>query len=216
MSTLFKKYPFPTWIFASGDKVLAGISHLVCSPVVRIFLRLHRCDVGKKLQCDGFAFIRMQRPGAITIGHNVSINTRPRSNLAGIMQRTIIQCIESGSIVLDNNSGISGVVLSARERITVGKHTNIGVNTRIYDHDFHSLDCSHRTDRRTDQAHTKSAPIHIGDDALVGANVIILKGVTIGPRSIVAAGSVVTRGDYPADSLIGGNPATVIRRLGNP
>lgn len=64
--------------------------------------------------------------------------------------------------------------------------------------------------------HTKSAPIEIGDDVLVGANVIILKGVSIGPRSIVAAGSVVTKGIYPADSLIGGNPAKVFRQLGKP
>jgi acetyltransferase-like isoleucine patch superfamily enzyme len=45
----------------------------------------------------------------------------------------------------------------------------------------------------------------------VGTNAIILKGVTIGDRSIVAAGAVVFRGDYPPDSIIAGNPAVVVR-----
>jgi len=39
---------------------------------------------------------------------------------------------------------------------------------------------------------------------------MILKGVTIGPRTIVAAGAVVFKGDYPPDSLLAGNPAVVV------
>ena len=57
-----------------------------------------------------------------------------------------------------------------------------------------------------------SKPIVIEDDVFIGANCLILKGVTIGARSIVAAGSVVTR-SVPADCIVGGNPARIIRRL---
>ena len=57
----------------------------------------------------------------------------------------------------------------------------------------------------------RSAPIRIGDDVFVGTNAIILKGVTIGERSMVAAGAVVFRGDYPPDCIIAGNPAAVVR-----
>ena len=52
----------------------------------------------------------------------------------------------------------------------------------------------------------------IEDDAFIGMNCIILKGVTIGARSIVAAGSVVTK-SIPADCVAGGNPAKVIKYL---
>ena len=57
-----------------------------------------------------------------------------------------------------------------------------------------------------------TAPICIGEDVFIGANSTILKGVTIGDRSIVASGSVVTK-SIPSDQLWGGNPAKKIRDL---
>jgi acetyltransferase-like isoleucine patch superfamily enzyme len=210
MDTLFNKYPFPAWLFASGDEIRARISTLACSPVVWLFLKLHRCDVGKNLQCDGVPLIRMQNPGSLTIGDNVSINTRRGSNLAGLMQRTIIQCIGDGRIALADGSGLSGIVLSSRHSINIGNRTSLGANTRVYDHDFHSLDPRNRVDRRTDSGNVRSIPVEIGDDVLVGANVIILQGARIGRASVVGAGSVVTGGEYAAASIIAGNPARVI------
>lgn len=60
---------------------------------------------------------------------------------------------------------------------------------------------------------SKSAPIIIGDDVLIGTRCVILKGVTIGARSVIAAGSVVTR-SIPEDCIAGGNPCKVIRIVG--
>ena len=54
--------------------------------------------------------------------------------------------------------------------------------------------------------------IIIEDDVLIGANVIILKGVHIGARSIIGAGSVVTK-DVPEDCIVAGNPAKVVKIL---
>ena len=56
------------------------------------------------------------------------------------------------------------------------------------------------------------APVEIGDGCWLGARVLILPGVTIGPGCVVAAGSVVTR-SMPPDSVVAGNPARVISRL---
>lgn len=58
------------------------------------------------------------------------------------------------------------------------------------------------------------SPITIGSDVWVGGGAIICPGVTIGDRSIIAAGAVVTR-DVPADVLMGGNPARIIKKLEN-
>lgn len=55
-------------------------------------------------------------------------------------------------------------------------------------------------------------PIRIGKGAWIGAGAIILPGVTIGERSVVGAGSVVTR-DVPPLSVVAGNPARVIRKI---
>lgn len=60
--------------------------------------------------------------------------------------------------------------------------------------------------------HIKHASIKIEDDAFIGARSIITKGVTIGARSVVAAGSVVVC-DIPSDEIWGGNPAKFIKRL---
>jgi acetyltransferase-like isoleucine patch superfamily enzyme len=55
-------------------------------------------------------------------------------------------------------------------------------------------------------------PIRIEDDAWIGAGVMILRGVTVGARSIVSAGSVV-RTNVPTDSIVAGNPATIVKSL---
>lgn len=53
-------------------------------------------------------------------------------------------------------------------------------------------------------------PIHIGKNVWMGANVTILPGVTVGDRAIIAAGAVVTK-DVPANKVVAGVPAKVIR-----
>ena len=57
-----------------------------------------------------------------------------------------------------------------------------------------------------------SAPIVIGDHVFIGARSIILKGVTIGEKAIVAAGSVVVK-DVPPLTIVAGNPAKVIKKM---
>ena len=58
----------------------------------------------------------------------------------------------------------------------------------------------------------KSAPIHICSKAWIGTGVTLLKGVTIGEGAIVAAGSVVVK-DVPPWTVVGGNPAQIIKNL---
>ena len=55
-------------------------------------------------------------------------------------------------------------------------------------------------------------PIVIGKNVWIAAGVTVIGGVTVGENAVVAAGSVVTR-DVPSNTLVGGNPATVIRSL---
>lgn len=59
------------------------------------------------------------------------------------------------------------------------------------------------------------APIRIGRGAWIGAGAIILPGVTVGERSVIGAGSVVTR-DVPPLSVAVGNPARIIRQIDGP
>jgi acetyltransferase-like isoleucine patch superfamily enzyme len=94
--------------------------------------------------------------------------------------------------------------------IRVGTHCLLAGGSRFYDTDGHPLDARRRRHERIspDQAQE----IRLGDDVWVGAGCTVLKGVTIGNRAIVGAGSVVTR-DVPADTIVAGNPARVLRSL---
>lgn len=66
-----------------------------------------------------------------------------------------------------------------------------------------------------DRGTTYPAPIVLGRNVWVGSNATILQGVTIGDNAVVAAGAVVSR-DVPADTIVGGVPARIIKRIDNP
>lgn len=58
----------------------------------------------------------------------------------------------------------------------------------------------------------KCRPVHICRNAWIGANATILPGVTVGENAVVAGGAVVTK-DVPAGTIVGGNPAKVLKKL---
>lgn len=98
------------------------------------------------------------------------------------------------------------VIMLDNAPIIIGDHVLIGPNVQFYTAS-HSLDFESR--RRWE---TFSKPIVVEDDAWIGGNSVILQGVTIGTRSVIAANSVVTK-DVPADCLYGGTPAKLIRQI---
>ena len=136
---------------------------------------------------------------------------------------------ESGHISVGNRVHIGGgTQLISRDGITIGNDVIIAWNCTIYDHNSHSILWEERKDDVTlewesaksgnsplcnkNWSVVKSAPIHICDKAWLGFGVTVLKGVTIGEGTVVAAGSVVTK-DVPPYTVVGGNPAAVIRTL---
>lgn len=95
------------------------------------------------------------------------------------------------------------------DSIKIGDKVKIGGCVLMTDTDAHPIDFMAR---RSSNEGMKSAPIVIEDDVWVGAHSIILKGVTIGARSIIGAGNVVTK-NIPADCVAAGNPCRVIKNL---
>lgn len=126
------------------------------------------------------------------------------SNLQGAIY------LENGaSLKIGNNVGMSSTRMWIHDSVTIGDNVKVGACVLITDTDAHPLDY---LARRTSNDGTKSAPIVIEDDVWVGAHSIILKGVTIGARSIIGAGSVVTR-SIPADCVAVGSPCKVIKSI---
>ena len=112
-----------------------------------------------------------------------------------------------------------GTLVAAASSIEIGDDVLIAFDALIMDHNSHSLKFGERQhDVRDWIRGTKDwstvaiAPIKISDKAWIGVRAMILKGVTIGEGAVVGAGSIVTR-DVPAWTIVGGNPAQVIRAL---
>lgn len=99
----------------------------------------------------------------------------------------------------------NGMFLDAAD-ITIGSHTLIGPNCSLYTPQ-HPID--YRQRRHTVES---AFPISIGEDCWLGGNVTVCPGVTIGDRTIIGAGSVVTH-DIPSDCMAAGNPCKVIKSL---
>lgn len=203
-----KKYDFPIHLFIGWTIVCVQISKLVHTATTKFKLKLLRCSVGRSFKIDGKLWIWAQKKGCVRFGDNVRINSRFGSNLVGITNPVVFQCLGNGIITIGNNCGLSSAVLSSRSSITIGERTLIGGNARIFDHDFHSLDLQYRHSTKGEQVKTR--PVIIGDDVFIGTNAIILKGVTIGDRAIIGAGSVVSR-NIPPDEIWAGNPAQLIK-----
>jgi galactoside O-acetyltransferase len=110
--------------------------------------------------------------------------------------------------------------LAAATRITVGDDVLMAWGVTVVDHDSHALAFSRRAKDvalwargEKDWTHVPIAPVAIGDKAWIGLHAILLKGITIGEGAVVGAGAVVTR-DVAPWTVVAGNPARVVRTLG--
>jgi len=139
----------------------------------------------------------------ISIGHSfTAINTVSQRVQIGVWGRGVGE----GCITLGNACLMSpGSRISASDEIVLGDGCMLANGAYITDSDWHGL--YNRIDR--DEAPT---PVRLGDNVWVGDHATVLKGVTIGDNSVVAARSVVTR-DVPANVVVAGNPARVVKAL---
>jgi maltose O-acetyltransferase len=92
-------------------------------------------------------------------------------------------------------------------RIEFGDGCLLGPGVHVYTA-THPLDAA---ERATGLEYAK--PVTVGDDVWVGGRAVLNPGVTVGDRAVVGAGAVVTD-DVPADAVVQGNPATVVKELG--
>ncbi len=90
--------------------------------------------------------------------------------------------------------------------VRIGNRCLFGPNVQLYAA-THPLDAKIRGSMLEN-----GKPIHIGDDVWVGGGAIICPGVTVGDRSVIAAGAVVTK-DVPSDVVVGGNPAKILKQI---
>jgi acetyltransferase-like isoleucine patch superfamily enzyme len=183
-----------------------------------LWFRWWGIDCGSGVRVAGLPAIRRAPGSGIRIGDKCKLLSRFITNSHGVTRPCYLSAVGPGSnIVLGRECGLSGTVIVAAERVVLGDRVQCGANTLITDNDAHSLDAEIRRNevegtlpRGTNGAISKA--VVIGDDVWLGMNVTVLKGVEIGARSVIGAGSLVTK-SIPPDSLAVGVPARVIKSL---
>jgi len=139
---------------------------------------------------------RIRNAGTMKIGENFRVHGR--------VTRVQLGTSVSGTLVIGDDVGMNeGVSIFAQREITIGDHAIISDYVSINDSDYHEL---------APGLPTRVAPVRIGRNAWIGRNAIVTRGVTIGANAVVAAGAVVTR-DVAPNTIVGGNPAQLIREL---
>ena len=142
---------------------------------------------------------------------SVRMDTPPYRKFS-LGKRSVVEsfsCINNavGDVVIGDYTriGIHNTIIGP---VTIGSHVNLaqGITVTALNHNFEN------TNERIDLQGVTTKQVIINDDVWIGANAVILPGVTIGRHAVVAAGAVVTT-DVPENTVVGGVPAKIIKRL---
>ena len=162
-------------------------------------------------------FVRMLAPLYQHRGRHAVIHRSARMDTPPYRKFSLgdYSVIESFSCI---NNAVGDVIIGDHTRIglhntiigpvTIGDHVNLaqGITVTALNHNFAD------SDKRIDEQGVSTNPVVIEDDIWIGANAVVLPGVTIGHHSVVAAGAVVTK-DVPPHSLVAGVPAKIIKQI---
>lgn len=203
------------WIFVRiKHAIIRRLSPWYYTRLARIKLRAMDATVGEGFWMDGKIRLSMGK-GDIKIGRNVRLRSRYSGNMVGMTFPVTFQLFSGdGKIWIGDNCGFSAVVISSMSEVNIGNNVIMGGNVRIFDHDYHSLDPEKRRNPVEDRKDVRSRAVNIEDDVFVGTSALILKGVHVGARSVIGAGSVVSIQEIPPDSLVLGNPAKIVKVKG--
>jgi acetyltransferase-like isoleucine patch superfamily enzyme len=164
----------------------------------RILFRLHGVRAGARPRVYG-ARPRLGGGGRITVGANCRIEGR--------QARCSLVAEPAAEIIVGDNAYFNnGFTLHAACRVVIGDDVRFGDGSAVYDTNFHEV---------APGDGVRQAPVVISDGVWVARGAVILPGVVIGERSVIGANTVVTR-SVPADCVVAGNPATIIRRFAAP
>lgn len=172
---------------------------------------------GEGFYCESaqiFRHFKSTRPDAVKIGKHVSCYAGCSFSLG-----------EKGTCTIGDFTMLNGALLMAEEHIEIGSYCMMSWNVGIADSDFHPLEPAQRLqdalalapyfEGRPPRPVLKTAPVRIGNNVWIGMGAVILKGVEIGDNSVVAAGAIVTK-SVPANVVVAGNPAVVVKQLQAP
>ncbi|SDS26631.1 transferase hexapeptide (six repeat-containing protein) [Polaribacter sp. KT25b] len=205
-----KKIPFYQFIIALNKFIFMRFYLLFNLFKIRSFGPCMR--VGKHPRLNNKLYLRIARNSSVQIGDNFVLSSGDNLNPLSRNLRSSIATSNNAKIIIGNNVKASSPSIWSHKEIVIGNNVQLGADCIILDSDCHSLDFMDRRNSSIDNLNKLSKPIIIMDDVLIGAKTIILKGVKIGARSVIGAGSVVVK-DIPMDCIAAGNPCKVIKNI---
>ena len=145
------------------------------------------------------------------IHHSARMDTPPyrKFSLGDYSVIESFACINNavGDVMIGDHTriGLHNTIIGP---VLIGNHVNLaqGITVTALNHNFEN------SKKRIDEQGVSTSAVVIEDDIWIGANAVVLPGVTIGHHSVVAAGAVVTK-DVPPHSLVAGVPAKVIKQI---
>lgn len=162
-------------------------------------------------------FIRLLAPlyqhrGKHSVIHRSARMDTPPYRVFSLGDYSVIEsfaCINNavGDVIIGDHTrvGLHNTIIGP---VDIGSHVNLaqGITVTALNHNFSDAN------KRIDEQGVSTSPVTIEDDVWIGANAVILPGVTIGEHCVVAAGAIVTK-DVPPHSLVAGVPAKVIKKI---
>jgi len=164
-----------------------------------IWLKLNKVTYDQ-LTINGF--LLLYNKGKMSVGRGGKINTHPLKNIIGGDTRSSIIVKKGAELKIGDAFKMSNSAIYCADNITIGNDVMIGGSCRVWDSDFHPLSHEDRVANPNEDYNTR--PIIIEDNVFIGGFSIILKGVTIGEKSIIGAGSVVAK-NIPSGEVWAGN-----------
>lgn len=175
------------------------------------YLMMNQRDARPRWYVRLLAPLYQHRGRGSKIYHSVRMDTPPYRRF-WLGRHSVIEsfcCINNavGDVTIGDYTriGIHNTIIGP---VCIGNHVNLaqGITITALNHNFEDAS------KRIDEQGISTKPVVIGDDVWIGANAVILPGVTIGSHCVVAAGAVVTK-DVPDNCVVGGVPAKLIKRI---
>ncbi len=154
--------------------------------------------IGSHCKVDPFCYLKSEKPnGRLVIGNHVVINRFSHISAKGSQVR-----IEDYSYIGYNNW------IGGQGSITIGHNFISGMNLVMVssNHDYYNVSIPYHRGEEIE------GDILVGDSVWIGANSVVLPGISIGSGAVVAAGSIVTK-DVPPHVVVAGNPAEVVKQI---
>lgn len=184
------------YLFYKSFSILFRFRKVYYTRFNRFFFWLSGVKYGRNMQIINRFYLKKSLEAEVTIGDDFVFTSGEGINPLCCSQRGCIFAPKGSVVKIGNHVGISSACIWAKERIEIDDNVKIGGDCILMDTDAHNLDYRVRNSMEKDAEGNSidsmtaaSAPKHIERDVLIGTRCIILKGVTIGARSVIGSGA---------------------------